>query len=1065
MLWILAVHAALALAATPVVRRFGPRAFWFLALAPATTAAYALTHTGDVLRGTLHTSHTSWVPSLGLSLDFRVDSLSWMMLLVVGLVGAAVLVYCSGYFPPGSADLGKFGAVFVAFAGAMAGLVSTDNILVMFVFWELTTVFSYLLIGHYSDRQLSRHAALQAIVVTTTGGLTMLVGLVTVGMATRTWSLSELMAYPPTGHAAVIAACAILMGVITKSALFPFHFWLPGAMAAPSPVSAYLHAAAMVKAGVYVAARFAPVLATVTVWRTAILILGSVTVVWGGFRALRQQDLKLILANSTVSQVGMMVLLVGFGQRAAALAGLALLGAHALFKSSLFLVTGAIDHAYGTRDIRELNAVGKAHPWLAIAGTLATASMVGLPPFAGYVAKEAALDAWLHSPDWMGIIALIAVALGSALTVAYGLRWAWGAFATKPPEALTSTAAPHPTLPHPAASPPTASSPSPLASHPPSSSQVNAVTPHPVNPNPNLAAPPPTPHPGPLSATLTVPTLFLGAAGLVVALTPGAWERMITPYVGTYPPSPASHLTLWAGFTPALGITALAVALGLVLFALRTPILALVSRFPSVRPGGQVYRGGVRRLDTAATAITAFTQRGSLPYYLTVIFIIMVIGPGLALAHGIYTAPRTGAAASSNPVSALLNGPLSAVISWGRPAQWAAVVIIAVAAFLAARARRRLKAVLFVGVTSYGCAVLFVLHGAPDLALTQILAETLTIVVIVLVMRKLPPYFSHRPLDRTRGVRWVLAIAVGLTAMLFAVAAPLARTAPSIADAFPQAAVAGGGNNIVNVTLVDMRAWDTVGEISVLLVAATGVASLVYLRQRGRKAPRLDRAALAKARTMEAPPESDSAAAMTGRGTTRWMSAASLMDAHKRSVMFEVSARLVFPAMVVFAVFLMVRGHNAPGGGFAAGLVVGLAITVRYLAGGRFELGEAAPVHPGSVLGAGLFLAAGAGLLPLLFGGHALQAVVVDTHLPVLGDIHTSTAVFFDIGVFLVVLGLVLDVLRSLGAELDIADDESAAEEHGDGSAGTSATTARMTLGSGASSAAQPQNLTKEVTR
>lgn len=310
----------------------------------------------------------------------------------------------------------------------MVGLVTADDMLLLFVFWELTTVFSYLLIGHYADRKASRRAAMQAIVVTTAGGLAMLVGVVILGVQGGTFRLSEIIAEPPTGGAVTAAIVCILAGAASKSALIPLHFWLPAAMAAPTPVSAYLHAAAMVKAGVYLVARFAPAYSDTTVWRTIVIVLGVGTLLVGGYRALRQHDLKLVLAFGTVSQLGLIILLVGLGTRSAALAGLAMIGAHAMFKASLFLVVGVVDAATGTRDLRRLTGVGRALPLTALAGGLATASMIGLPPLAGYVAKEAALEALLHGegPGWVDAVVLIGVVVGSMFTVAYGIRFFWG---------------------------------------------------------------------------------------------------------------------------------------------------------------------------------------------------------------------------------------------------------------------------------------------------------------------------------------------------------------------------------------------------------------------------------------------------------------------------------------------------------------------------------------------------------------------------------------------------------------------------------------------------------------
>jgi len=963
-LLVLIAHGVLALAAPALVAAMGRRAFWVLALGPASAAAYALVRTRAVLDGIVPAERIEWVGSLGLAIDLRLDLLSWVMLLVVGGVGALVMLYCGAYFSREARGLGRFGGILVAFAGSMAGLVVADDMLLLFTFWELTTVFSYLLIGHYADRTSSRRAAMQAIVVTTAGGLAMLVGVVVLGVTAGTWSVSEVVADPPSGPAVTAAVVCLLAGAASKSALVPTHFWLPAAMAAPTPVSAYLHAAAMVKAGIYLIARFAPAYSDLTAWRVVVLALGGATLLLGGYRALRQHDLKLVLAFGTVSQLGLLTVLLGYGTRAAALAGLALLGAHALFKASLFLVVGVVDAATGTRDLRKLAGVAKKLPVTTTAAVLATASMIGLPPFAGYVAKEAALAAWSHEDDPLSTVMIVVVAVGSALTVAYGLRFLWGAF--------------KPRLPVPTEDAPT------------------------------------TVHPQ--GFWMVAPPLVLALLGLGVALVPQVGETLLAPHADTYPTGEPGHLTLWDGFTPVLALTVAVLLAGALAFWQRERVERLQGALWEPEGADAVYRRTMRKLDRIASDVTAGTQRGSLPFYLGVILLVLAVGPGVALAAGLVGARGDRALAvaadAADRPDVLHLGPF-AVVPWDRPAQLAVVLVVVVAAVLVARARRRLKAVFLAGVAGYGNAALFLLHGAPDLALTQVLCETITLVVMVLVLRRLPPYFSDRPLAASRWVRLGIGVLTGLVVMAFVAVAPLARVHVPISVDFPgEAETFGGGHNIVNVTLVDIRAWDTVGEISVLLVAATGVASLVFLRRRSGDVLRLD-------------PAGDEPRGRTARAGSRqvrpgtWLVAGPTLDAGARSVMFEVVTRMLFYPMVLFALFLLFSGHNAPGGGFAAGLVAGLALAVRYLAGGRYELGEAAPVHPGLVLGTGLFLSAGVGLVALLAGGAALESVIVDLHLPVLGEVHLVTSLFFDIGVFLVVIGLVIDILRTFGAELD----------------------------------------------
>ncbi|WNB85743.1 Na+/H+ antiporter subunit A [Cellulomonas sp. ATA003] len=1001
MLYLLAAHVVMALAAPVLVAWWGRRAFLVLALAPASAAVWALAQTRAVLDGAGPVEVVEWVPGLSLELAFRMDTLTWLMVLLVGGVGALVLVYCSAYFSKSAGGLGRFGGVLVAFAGAMLGLVASDDLLMLYVFWELTTVFSYLLIGHYADRKASRRAAMQAIIITTAGGLAMLVGLVLLGHAAGTYRLSEVIADPPGGTVATVAVVCLLAGAVTKSALLPFHFWLPAAMAAPTPVSAYLHAAAMVKAGVYLVARFAPAYADLTAWRVIVLTLGCGTLLLGGYRAMRQYDLKLVLAFGTVSQLGLIVLLVGYGTQATALAGVALVGAHAMFKAALFLVVGVVDAAAGTRDLRRLSGVGRALPVTATVGVLAAASMVGLPPFAGYVAKEAALEAVLHDDDggWVAIVVLAAVAVGSALTVAYGLRFVWGAFASKPQPPVA-----------PAGTDAAAEQPTGFAS---------------------ISQP---------SFVMTVPALVLAVLGLVLALVPTVGEEVLSPYASTLPRGEAGHLVLWAGLTPVLLITIGVLVVGTALFVARTRVERVQVALHVDVDADRAYRRTMRKLDDFAADVTAQTQRGSLPFYLGAILIVLVALTGTALVTGTR---------------------LPDAVLWGDSVlQVIIAVLILGAAVLAARSRRRLKAVVLLGACGYGIAVLFLLHGAPDLALTQVLVETITLVVFVLVLRRLPPYFSDRPLARSRWLRLAIALAVGSAVGALALIAPGARQHLPQSVPFPEEAYSfGGGKNIVNVVLVDIRAWDTMGEIAVLLVAATGVASLIFLQRRSGELHRLgdvdERTAArvwgggldagarlrrpAVALTTDAPlpssPIDAGSVGMASRRARSWLRAEQTLAPQRRSVIFEVVTRLLFHTMVVVALFLLFSGHNSPGGGFAAGLIVGVALIVRYLAGGRYELGEAAPVHPGLLLGSGLFLSAGVGLVALLAGGEVLQSVIIDLEVPVLGTIHLVTSLFFDIGVFLVVVGLVLDVLRSLGAEIDRHGEEDGADaagsEHG----------------------------------
>ncbi|HUH07490.1 MAG TPA: proton-conducting transporter membrane subunit, partial [Egibacteraceae bacterium] len=429
---LLALHAALALLAPAIARRLGRGVFLVCGLAPAATVAWALTAASSVIAGAPLAQTLRWAPSLGLQATLRLDAFALVMVALVSGIGTLIFAYSARYFSP-RPDLGRFTATLTAFAGAMLGLVLADNLLLLYVFWELTSITSYLLIGFEDTKGSARAAALQALLITAAGGLAMLGGFVLLGQSAGTYSLAAIVASPPAGGLIGVAVALILLGAFTKSAQAPFHMWLPAAMEAPTPVSAYLHSATMVKAGVYLIARLGPAMAvSAALWRPAVVIVGVATMLLGGYRALRQYDLKLLLAFGTISQLGLMVVLLGIGRPEATAAGVLLLLAHGAFKATLFMVTGVIDHQTGTRDVRRLSGLGRRTPVLFAVAAVAAASMAGLPPLLGFVAKESVYEALLHGGGGViNVVALAGVALGSVLTFAYSVRFLHGAFADK----------------------------------------------------------------------------------------------------------------------------------------------------------------------------------------------------------------------------------------------------------------------------------------------------------------------------------------------------------------------------------------------------------------------------------------------------------------------------------------------------------------------------------------------------------------------------------------------------------------------------------------------------------
>ncbi|NLE21327.1 MAG: DUF4040 domain-containing protein, partial [Actinobacteria bacterium] len=764
MLILLLVHLGAAVAAPVAVRRLGLRAFYLLAAVPLSAALWAAANTAQVSAGGAVEWSVPWIRPLDFTLALRMDSLSWLMVLLVGGIGALVLVYCAGYFSPREPGLGQFAGVFVGFAGSMLGLVMSDDLLLLYVFWELTTVCSYLLIGHATTRRPSRRAALQALVVTTLGGLAMLAGFVMLGESAGSYQWSEIADALPGGWYLAAAVILILVGALSKSAIFPFSFWLPAAMAAPTPVSAYLHAAAMVKAGVFLIAQMAPAIVlaggpATTSWHVVVLVAGVVTMLLGGIAALRQHDLKLLLAYGTVSQLGLLAVVLGIGRRDAALAGAVLLTADALSKAALFLVVGVVERMTGTRDLRRLSGLYRRAPWLAVAAGLAAASMAGFPPLVGFVAKEAVFASLLEAGA-TGRVVLAGVAAGSVLTVAYSLRFLWGGFGSKAGVATEGAGA---------------------AAHGVATEGAGAADQRGV----------PAGRPaGTTRRILLASPLLLAVAGLVAGVAAPAVDRLLSPYAERYAAAgPISHLALWHGPSLALGLSALVLLLGIVWFRSSLPFDDGMSQPP--RSVGQVlYYRLMAAVDRTAVAVTARTQRGSLPFYLGVILVALIAAALAAF---------------------LIGGPFETTIRlWDTPLHLLPVAVMIVAAIFAVRALRRLTAVILVGLTGYSLAGLFLLYGAPDLALTQFLVETVTLVMVVLVLRRLPSHFSQRPTLQSRWGRIGLGAAVGAVVASMTYVAVSARQAVPVSMGFPDLAVSyGGGHNIVNVILVDTRAWDT----------------------------------------------------------------------------------------------------------------------------------------------------------------------------------------------------------------------------------------------------------------
>ena len=770
---ILLLHALVGIVTIAVGDRLRTRALLLAAVAPLVTLVYAATTAGAVLDGRPVVSRLSWVPGLGLEFDLRIDAFSLMMIIVVSGIGLLVIAYAASYFSHPTPGTVHLVGLLSLFAGAMLGVVVADHLLALFVFWELTSITSYLLIGNDDTNGRARASALQALLVTGIGGLFLLVGLIIVGQAGGTYRLSELAASPPSGPAVGAGLVCILVGCLTKSAQIPFGGWLPAAMVAPTPVSAYLHSATMVKAGVYLIARLSPIVAAASLWRPVALTAGAVTIVFGGWRALRQNDLKLLLAFGTVSQLGLLVVLFAAGDAAVAQAGVVLLLAHAIFKAALFMVVGIIDHYAGTRDVRALHGFDRRWRPLMIVAVIAAASMAGLPPLLGFIAKEKALAGLLHG-GFPGAPAVLAcVVAGSVLTVAYSGRVVLGVFGRLGDDRHERTS---------------------LA-----------------------AAPPPL--------VFLAPAALLAAVAAVAGLAPVTVDRLVrSATTALYPEASAKQVVLWAGFNGALVWSAVVIACGLVLVLARDVaaqfqrrVHRVVHRVPTSEA---VFAGAVKGLTTGASRIISVVQSGSLPIYLGIVLLTVVGMPLIPFVTELDSLP-----------------PFVDV-----PIQIGLAVLIAGAALGACVTRHRMAAALLLGAVGYVMAGFYVVHGAPDLALTQLAIETLSTVLFVIVLRFLPEQWS--PSVRPGGQRWRLALAalVGVAVFVFAIVASNARdeiVAEPISTEMVQRALPDGkGSNVVNVIIVDFRGYDTLGEIAVLLVAALGAVGLASTGLRRRRADR-----------------------------------------------------------------------------------------------------------------------------------------------------------------------------------------------------------------------------------
>ncbi|NJN81065.1 MAG: DUF4040 domain-containing protein [Caldilineaceae bacterium] len=719
-----------------------------------------VTQMGAISQGAVIDEQILWVPQLGLNLALRLDGLALFFGLIVVGIGAAVALY-TAYYLENEPRQGYFYSLLFLFMTCMLGLVWSNNLLSLFVFWEGTSITSYLLIAFKHESAEARAGGRRALLVTGLGGLAMLAGLVLLGQTAGTFTISEILVQPNLTSTSIYPAALILilLGAFTKSAQFPFHFWLPGAMSAPTPASAYLHSATMVKAGIYLLARLHPALSDSDLWFWLLLVFGGITFLLGAVSALRFYDMKGLLAYATVSQLGALVMLLAFRTDEAYLAVVIGILAHALYKGPLFLVAGVVDHAMGSRDIRRFGNLWRTLPWTATAALLAGVSMAGIPPTFGFVAKEALLGTFYYFGKYestaIGWAALLVGAIGGAFFVAYSFTLLWEGFFR-----------------------PTAESDDPAHLH------------H-------------APHFAFVLAPLTLALLGTIAPFVLVPLD----KFLLGPAAASIAGSEIEvHAALWHGFNTVFVISLIAIAVGLAIFAARRQFRRILNRTPSWLDGAALFNKSIYAAYDLAGWSTRRVQGGTLGGQVSVILMAAVVMVVYGLLRG-GLAFRWG-------------------IDWADTPQFHGLVIAVVAvlaSIVVVRVQTRLNAIIGIGVVGIMVTLFFVYFSAPDLALTQLLIDVLTVVLLVLVFYRIPPQMLP-PLKTSVRVRnMIVAASVGLLGFILVLLASGAPFAESISDYFLLNSIAGGhGANVVNVILVDFRGFDTMGEITVLAIAAVG---------------------------------------------------------------------------------------------------------------------------------------------------------------------------------------------------------------------------------------------------
>lgn len=887
----------------------------FTAVPTAIALVMLLTLAPDVMRGEVIQADVEWLPQLGLSASFFLDGLGLLFAGMILGVGLLITLYARFYLS-GDDPMGQFYTYLLLFQGAMLGIVISDNILLLLIFWELTSLSSFLLIGYWKHLPEGRQGARMALTVTGAGGLAMIGGMLILGNIVGSYNLTDILQAGDQIRASewyLPALILILLGAFTKSAQFPFHFWLPHAMAAPTPVSAYLHSATMVKAGIFLMARMWPVLSGTDAWFYIVATIGLITMVLGALIALFKDDLKALLAFSTVSHLGFLTMLLGFGTDAAAVAAVFHIINHLTFKAALFMTAGIVDHEAHTRDIKRLGGLRHLMPVTFVIGTIAALSMAGMPLFNGFLSKEMMLEEashtkWLSNPLAVPVLATV----GSLLSAAYSYRFIFHVF-------LGPKRDDYPHTPH--------------------------------DPPFGMWAAP---------ALLTTLVILIGVApflaeGLVTVAANAVTGGDLHP-----------HLKIWHGVTPALWMSVIAIGGGAVLLAMQAPFDRIWNAVP--RPEAKaIFDKLIAAVVAMTRGLTELTHTGAISRYLA-IFTVASVALGWIAFSG---------SGLSAPTRELLPIPPVVAVGW--------VMLIVATASVVVMHHHRFRALVLIGVIGLSISAGFVYLSAPDLALTQISVETVTIMLLLLALHFLP---KVTPKESPLGLKirdGLIAVAAGggVGALAYAF---LMRDIETISGFhLANSYEGGGGTNVVNVILVDFRGYDTYGEIIVLGIAGLVIYALMHALLDGPAGRRLRNTDYSQDRSRDRHP-----------------------------LMMVVVTRVLMPIALVVGLYIFLRGHNEPGGGFVAGLVVAIALLMQYMASGFAWTQERKKIEYHTLIGMGVVIAGLTGAGAWLFGQPFLTSAFTYVHLPPIEEFELATAMLFDLGVFLTVLGAVMLMLYSL---------------------------------------------------